>query len=316
MIYMSAQPDEKRFIWEIQVQHTNFENNGIDMSNVYALFGYKDKPSQDLLNLKQQLTSNIIIIEDTRDQVSYVPTVRPHIIKKFLKFYPHLKEEKIFYHDSDICFTYSGLPDFEYMQSKDFWFVSDTRGYLNYDYIILKGTDVLLDISEITGVSPLTVRRNKQFTGGCQYFLHGTDYNFWDEVEKVSEKIFNLNQRDDYYRNQWSICSNQPKEKYHNFQYWVADMIAVQWLAWKHGHETRLHDDLSFSWASGINDYDRHKIYHNAGITSDMNGVFFKDAYKTSFPYNYNIDSIQMNSNTKFYVNEIIKTGKKLGYIE
>lgn len=314
MIYLSAQPDDKRFIWEIQVQHTNFELNGVDLSNVYALFGYKGIPSNDLLTLKNQLKSNIILIEDTRLDVSYQPTIRPHIIKKFIQNNPHLEDEKMFYHDSDICFTYKGLPNFEQMNQSDYWFVSDTRSYLNYDYVILKGTDVLLDICEITGVSPLVVRRNKQYTGGCQYFLYGTNYQFWNEVEKVSEQIFKLKDRTEYYKSQWAICSNQPKENYHEFQYWVADMIAVQYLAWKHGFDTRLHQDLEFSWACGINDVDKYKIYHNAGITPQMKSVFFKDAFRNDFPYKYDINTIDKNSNTKFYVQEILKTGKKLGY--
>ena len=53
MIYLSAQPDETRFIWEIEVQHYNFKQNGIDLKQVYAIFGYKNRPSDELLKLKE-----------------------------------------------------------------------------------------------------------------------------------------------------------------------------------------------------------------------------------------------------------------------
>lgn len=316
MIYLSAQPDETRFIWEVQVQHTNFKNNGIDLKNVYALFGYKGTPSSQLLELKSQLKSNIILVEDTRDNYTYAPTIRPHIISKFLSFYPHLKHEKMFYHDSDICFTYSGLPNWEYMTSSDNWFVSDTRNYLNYDYIVEKGTDILLDICECVGIHPLLVRRNKEHTGGCQYLLYGTNEEFWKQVELTSEKIFRLSDREKIYATQWARCSKSTVDSYHPFQYWVADMMAIQLLAWKNGFDTKIHEDLSFSWACGMNhSYESFKIYHNAGITGDMNKVFFKDAYRNSFPYDIDISSIDSNSNTIFYVKEIIKAGKELGYI-
>ena len=316
MIYLSAQPDETRFIWEVQVQHTNFKNNGVDLSKVYALFGYKGTPSNDLIKLKSQLKSNIILVEDTRDNFTYTPTIRPHIISKFLGYYPHLKKEKMFYHDSDICFTYSGLPDWEYMETSGSWFVSDTRNYLNYDYIVEKGADILLDICEIVGIHPLIVRRNKEHTGGCQYFLYGTDEQFWKDVENMSEKMFRLSDRENIYAIQWAKSSKNPKEQYHPFQYWVADMMTIQLLAWKNGFDTKLHTDLDFSWACGMNhSYGNSKIYHNAGITPEMNNVFFKDAYRNSFPYQIDINSIDENSNTIFYVKEIIKAGKELGYI-
>ena len=178
MIYLSAQPDELRFIWEIQVQHYNFKQNGINPKYIYAIFGYKTKPSIELLKLKEQLDSNIILIEDTRiEPIIYSPTIKPHLLKKFYKIFDNLIDEQCFYHDSDIIFTYNGLPKFDEMVNS--WYVSDSTSYMNYDYIITKGTDVLLDMCEIFSISPNMVRKNNKISGGCQYVFYGTDYDFW-----------------------------------------------------------------------------------------------------------------------------------------
>lgn len=309
MIYISAQPDELRFIWEIQVQHYNFKQNGINLREVYAIFGYKQSPSSELLQLKEQLDSNIILIEDTRDEfLTYNPTIRPHILKKFFRSYENLIDMKCFYHDSDIIFTYTGLPNFTSMQ--DSWYVSDTTSYLSYDYIMTKGVDVLLDISEIFGISPSMIRRNDRVTGGCQYYLYGTDYDFWDDVEIKSEQLFKLSNKDTYYAEQWSKMSGRPATEYHGLQWWCADMWCIIFLAWKKGFSTKLHNDLQFTWGCSYGDFDKYKIYHNAGVTSDMETIAFnKNSYKNCVPYFDNFDYIPDAHNTKKYVEEIKKAG-------
>lgn len=316
MIYVSCQPDSTRFIWEIQTQHINFENNGVDLSKVYALFGFRESPSNELLNLKQQLGSNIILIEDTREDLRYSPSIQPHLLKKFFKSFPNFVNERTFYHDSDVLFTYSGLPNFNEMNETDYWYVSDCRSYLNYDYIIKTGIDILLDMCEIVGISPIVVRRNNNHTGGCHHFIYGTDYTFWDECERVQTKLFELEKKNDFYANQWAICSKNSKENHYKFQYWVMGMIAFQWVAWKRGFDTRIHEDLNFEWGSSYNSYDKSKIFHNAGVLQGNSSLFSKLDYNNKFPYNEDFSRIDKNSNTYFYVKELIKAGKKLGYIK
>lgn len=315
MIYLSAQPDELRFIWEIEVQHYNFKQNGINLKDVYAIFGYKNQPSDKLLKLKETLNSNIILIEDTRcNDISYSPTIRPHILKKFFQNNSELIDEKCFYHDSDIIYTYNGLPDFDLTQTV--WYVSDTNSYLNYDYIITKGTDVLIDICELFKISPSILRKNNAITGGCQYIIFGTDYDFWNDVEIKSEELFKLSYRDDFYAQQWSKISGRPSSEYHGLQWWCADMWAVIFMAWKYGFSTKLHNDLQFSWGCGQGDYNYHKIFHNAGVTGDLaNTAFNKNSYKSRTPYNDDFSYISEEQNTKKYVEEIKKAGKFYGYL-
>lgn len=315
MIYLSAQPDEIRFIWEIEVQHYNFEQNGVNLKDVYAIFGYKNTPSDKLLQLKERLNSNIILIEDTRSEsIYYNPTIRPHILKKFFKEYVNLIDEKCFYHDSDIIFTYKGLPN--YSEMFDSWYLSDTMSYLSYEYIMTKGVDVLLDISEIFGISSSLIRRNDRITGGCQYYIFGTDYDFWDEIETKSEQLFKLSFKNEFYAQQWSKISGRPSSEYHPLQWWCADMWAMVFLAWKRGFSTKIHNDLHFSWGCSNGDFDKYKIFHNAGVTSNINSIAFdKNLYKHHSPYLDDFSYISNDQNTKRYVDEIKRAGKFYGYV-
>lgn len=314
MNYISAQPDEFRFIWEIEVQHYNFEKQGIDLKNVYAIFGYKNKPSDLLVGLKKRLKSNVILIEDTRDyNYEYSPTIRPHILKKFFKENENLIDDRFFYHDSDIIFVDNIL--FNQM-NENAWYMSDIRSYLDYNYISSKGTDVLLDMSEIFRVNPSIFRKNIEGTGGCQYILFGTDYDFWNEVEINCEKIYKLYKNDEYYAKKWSEYSGKNIIDYHKMQWWCSDLWCVLVQAWKYGFNTKLSSELNFSWASGVNDYYRHKIFHNAGITHEMKDFAFdKNSFKEKLPYYEDFSYINDNSNSKHYALLIKEAGKYYGYI-
>lgn len=317
MIYLSAQPDEVRFRWEIEVQHYNFEQNGIDLKNVYAVFGYRNIPSVELLQLKEKLKSNIILIEDTRNEpIIYTPSIKPHLLKKFYNVYSELIDTKCFYHDSDIIFTYKGLPKFEEMNQ--IWYMSDSMSYMNYDYIMTKGSDVLLDICETVGLSPSLLRKNNSITGGCQYVMFGTDYDFWDYVEQKSNEIFMLSYNDDYYKKQWSKISGKPDNEYHGLQWWCAEMWATTFTAWKKGFSTKISNELQFSWGVGNThgEFDDVKIFHNAGVTSEYEHTAFnKNSYKNRVPYFDDFSYIPNNQNTEKYVEEIKRAGKFYGYL-
>jgi hypothetical protein len=87
-------------------------------------------------------------------------------------------------------------------------------------------------------------------------------------------------------------------------------MWAVLWNLWFFDREVRVTDKMSFSWAtSGIQEWDKHPIFHNAGVTSDRKDLFFKGAYMSQLPYN-TIESQIYNTNfcSFNYIQEIKKT--------
>jgi hypothetical protein len=63
-------------------------------------------------------------------------------------------------------------------------------------------------------------------------------------------------------------------------------MWALLWNGWKLGKETICHEDLQFAWAtSSKNDWNKFNIFHNAGVTTDVDGLFYKANYMSQLPY-------------------------------
>ncbi len=104
-------------------------------------------------------------------------------------------------------------------------------------------------------------------------------------------------------------------------QFWTAEMWSLLWNLWRFGFETKIVDDLNFSWATdNLEIYNQRPILHMAGVTENLrNTKFFKGDYINVNPldklkedidfFNY-IDS---ESSTTEYVNvmkSIIKNSK------
>jgi hypothetical protein len=318
MKYISAQPDEIRFLWELEVYSYNFIKNGVNPNDIYAIFSVKGNPSEKLLHLMNILPINIFYYEDDRDysKLTYQPTIRPHILKKFFKEYPNTSD-RWFYHDSDIIFTGNGLPNYDDMPMESGWWMSNTLSYLNYDYILSKGIDVVSDICKLFKMKSIILERNNNVTGGCQVILHGVDYTFWEELEIMCAKLYDLSKNDTYYAEKWGEYTGNSMNDYHGLQWWCADMWAIIFLSWKRGFYSNISHDLDFSWASGLNSYNNAKIFHDAGVVGETgNYSFDKNRFKHEVPYFTDFSYINPDSNSKYYAKEIIEAGKYYQYTQ
>jgi hypothetical protein len=302
MIYLSAQPDELYFLWQIQVQQQNFKDVGIDISTMYVLIGYEqDKP----INNEEEwlkLDCNVLFYAYQKYE-SYIPLLRPHIIKQFLEDYPHFVDDYIFYHDSDIMF--SSLPDFDTMQDGRVH-LSDTIDYIGYKYIKSKsvGQYLIDDLCYSVGIDKQLVKKNEKKSGGCHYFLLGTDAYFWNRVEESCLSMIETYQANEaFYKAKWS---NRRKEEY-DFQIWTTDMWCVLWNLWLFGFETVIDPELSFSWAvDPIDHFHKHKIFHNAGVTdAQVDKCFHKGHYTQTLPYGADLSHVK--DTAQFYYVQLIK---------
>ena len=87
-------------------------------------------------------------------------------------------------------------------------------------------------------------------------------------------------------------------------------MWAVLWNAWRQGVQTICHKNFDFSWAtSGMEEYNRCNIFHNAGITTNQNQQFYKADYMNSLPYGLNL-TIQDHTATRQYYDLVQRVGK------
>src|SRR5579859_32241 len=140
MKFVSAQPDSDYFIWQLQVQMHNFKKFNIEKDAIILLaYDSKKGINPAAQKFKKSTAAKVIFYMDQREDIDkvYVPSIRPHILKQFaVRFDTEIRNERIFYHDSDILFK--SLPDFSSMKN-DVCYLSNTVDYIASKYIKSKG---------------------------------------------------------------------------------------------------------------------------------------------------------------------------------
>ena len=284
-----AQPCHTYYAWQIEVMLTNFKQNGLDKYDIVCLFGYNesdddyDKKLGGIKKVENKFKNiaSFHYYEDTRIfPLTYVSSIRPHILKKHFKKYPSLTNSRIFYHDCDIVFTKT--PDFldNIPQNDNHWYLSNTVDYIGADYIINSGgEDIYQKMCEIVGIHPNLVYSKQDQSGGAQYIMTGVDYWFWDKVERDSENMFRE-------ITELNALKKQDNPS-HDFQIWCSDMWAVLWNGWMRGFETFLVKEMDFTWAvEKVERWDDNYIFHNAGVEDkDKDTLFLKADFMNKYPY-------------------------------
>jgi hypothetical protein len=279
MKYICAQPATTYFAWQIDVLVSSLVKNNVSPKDIQVLCSRQGKISKEFQDLCSKYKGvSFFFYEDERSYNGYVPSIKQHMLYKHYLANPYMENEDIFLVDADICLT---RPlDLTELLKDDVWYVSDTVSYIGYDYILSKGRDILEPMLEIGGISEELVKSNQENAGGAQYLYKKVPATFWKDVVDMSHELYI----------KISEISKKKKEldpSHHEIQIWTAEMWAMLWVAWKQGIVTRVSDDLVFSWATDpISHWDQRAIYHNAGATTDADGMFYKGRYTSKFPPN------------------------------
>lgn len=313
MIFISAQPYDFYFVWQIEVQIVNFRKHGIS-DKMQVLVWYPGPESPDKVDLepwyileKKYPEVKFFFYKDTGVNLGlYISQLRPHILTKHFDKYPELSKETLFYHDSDIIFNY--LPDFESLIKDDINWQSDTSGYLDYEYMRRKEKEgnipeeeAIKLMCDIGGVSVDLYKSYSSKTGGAQYILKNVDADFWRDVERICLDI----RKGFYHGVPTSINRKYFPNEPSGFQSWCADMWAVNFALWKRGKVTNVTPLLDFSWATDTEEtYLKKPIFHNAGANGKQPGVFYKARWMRKSPIGQNI-SVKKGSASYYYVKAI-----------
>jgi hypothetical protein len=288
MLFVSAQPDVPYFIWQIKLYVHNFIEKGINPNQIHVVLGLvngKNEPSEESKQLNN-FGINVHYFKDERYNKSYIPSIKPYLISKWLQSNKDYCK-MFFLHDSDIIFR--ELPNFSKLVESDICYLSDTIGYIGYDYIMScceryekqhprseKGL-LIKEMSEVIGIDVDVIKENQLNSGGGQYIIKNTNPEIWDKIYKDSIKLYK--QMLDYNK-RFPIPHGQ-------IQFWTAEMWSLLWNLWLYEYKTEISNELSFSWATdNIDIYEKHPILHMAGITDKMKTTKF---YKGEF---INVDPI------------------------
>jgi len=279
--FISAQPATDYYVWQVETMINNFIEMGVHPNYIDVVcWKVNDTIPDNWIKLATNYPVRFFFYDDTRETTHYISSIRPNILKKHFDAHPYLKDDAVFYHDSDILFT---KPISEWitdeMKNDDKWYGSDTRWYIGHDYIISKGEDVLHAMCDIMKLEPEFIKERELNSIGAQYLMKGVDSEYWDKVEKDCEILF---------KDITQLNNEKKKDNpdYHELQIWCSDMWAVLWNGWKLGYETICHSNFDFSWGtSSEKDYFEMNIMHNAGVLNTMNDLFYKSAWITQLPY-------------------------------
>jgi len=291
--YISASPDELYFAWQVEVMLDNFINMSVPARDIQIVIGINKHIGEWWFKLIEKYKEvGFYFYEDTRDYKKYPPSIRPHILYKHWERFPWLQLHPIFYHDCDIVFTRK--LNFEKLLKDEIWYLSDTKSYIDSNYIDSKSNNILQQMCKIMNLRVCDILNRDYTAGGAQYIMKNVFSSFWKRVQYKSEKLY------EYLS---SIDSD--------IQKWTSDMWALLWSAWYYGFPTNIVSDLSFSMATDTRPkWNKNPIYHNAGAVEEHKGkLFIKNDHRIELPYiDHNPYDKQFCSSK--YFDLVIETGK------
>jgi hypothetical protein len=284
---------------------------GIEPNQIHVIFSiFKDKdPSDGAIQLKESGV-NIHFFTDERNDKSYIPSIKPYLVSKWIEKNPVLGK-LFFLHDADIIFR--KLPDFEKLISDDTNYLSDTIGYIGYDYIKstcknyerkypdLSEGQLLQEMAKVVDIPVETIKLNQKNSGGGQYLIKNSTSNLWYKIYEDCNPLYN--KMKDFHR-RYPIENGA-------IQFWTAEMWSTLWNLWKANFEIKITSELDFSWATdNIKNYEKKNILHMAGVTNNLKGrMFYKGEYININP----IEKLRQNMNHFDYVE---KSNSSWKYIE
>jgi hypothetical protein len=277
MVYVSVQPDIAYFHWQVELYLFNFLKVGIKPNDIHVIIMYHSStPSEEAMQLqKRHPNVRFFFYPDDRPDKKYIPSIKPWGMYKHFSSRSFLEGVQFFYHDSDIIFR-EKIDTSLFQENK--WYLSDTVSYIGYEYCLSKGEDQLKRMAETVGVPIETIKQNQLSSGGGQYIFKSASAEYWLKVYKDSNKLYWLMDEES---KEWKGDKDYPIQK------WCAEMWATLWNIWYFGHETEVHKELDFSFATApVEDWSKNKILHNAGVTEkEQDKMFFKGAFVRELPY-------------------------------
>lgn len=290
MKFLSAQPDQPYFLWQLQVQLANFHRLGIE-GDLIILLATDGAPSVVANLIAANTSAQVHFIPDTRRDKSYAPSVQFHLYSKF--FHTHTIGEPYMLIDSDVIFV--SLPDMSGLVHDDIVYMSDTRSYIGAQYILSKGGKILENMAAIVGVNPSMIVERQAHSGGAQTIVKGLeDVGFWSKVEADACSLYQY----------LTIEERKWRGKEYPIQRWTSGMWAFLWNLWREGRDTRITPALDFCW--GSDPLTKQKpILHMAGVTPDMSSTHFnKTKFITTHPFDTTHTECRDNM-SHVYVSEI-----------
>lgn len=282
-----AQPAIPRFQWELDVLLTNIKQ----FTNMEVVLLFTEHDFTVPTYFRKKFGCSVFVYTDRREDMAYIPSVRPWLLWQYFREHPNETEEAYFYIDSDIIFR--EWPDFTTFDlSGSTIYGADCDGYIGYNYIAncTNGLDICTKMAEICAIN---VDQMKSVPGiGAQLVFAKLSAEFWERCYYDSNTLYH------YLQGAGS-----------NIQSWTAEMWAQQWGWVREGISLSLASELNFCTPTDpISHWDKVKILHNAGVMADKSHIlFYKGQYVDTSPLGKNFDWVDPAFASRKYADAVEK---------
>lgn len=234
---------------------------------------------------------SVFVYSDKREDVSYIPSVRPWLLSKYFAESPAAVNDIFFYIDSDIIFReWIDFATLDFSTPKVYG--ANCSGYIDTKYIkkCTEGEAICTKMAEICGTSLEAMDKVPGI--GAQLVFTKLSADFWKRCYIDSNKIYH------YLESTGS-----------NIQIWTAEMWAQQWGWLREGLAVEVYDQLNFCTPTDlIEKWDEFKILHNAGVTPDRSHeLFYKGQYFDTSPIGKNFDWVSSKYASRKYADAVEK---------
>lgn len=305
MLFVTTQPDSDYYIWQIQVQLTNFKKFGSE-DKCIVIFGFNPTigVNPKVYDLEKKTRATILYYPDNRDLSSrlYSPSIRPHLLKQlYERDYNLIIDKNFLYLDCDVIFTQ--YPIFSKLNTEKCVHISDTSNHISFDKIKKKNKILFEEMCRSVGISSYVVDKNKGSAGGIVFLFkkyNYFDYEFWNKVERDSNSVYKL-----------MLVSN---DKYSRFELITANKWALLWNLWLIGYDTKTSTELGVTLATDpIENWGMYNLFNNAGVTNENSHYLFnKSDFREKTPFFADHSHVSEKYTSYKYIQEIQATAEAL----
>lgn len=292
MKYLTSQNATVKFKWQLSVYITSLLEIGVNPKDIVVLFS--DSDSHIPKYIRDHYHVDVHVYEDNREDKSYIPSIKPYLVYRYLDENPFARLEDYVYTDSDIIIRepldFSLLP----ADCKN-WYGSDCGGYLDMEYLnyVDNSEKIINAMLETVGVTIDDVKSIDANCIGAQYIISNPSPEYFKKVYQDSYKLYHATIK---------IESN--------FQHWVAEMYATLWNMPLFNINPHISDELAFTWGTdSAETFKENKIYHDAGVVDGNQGLFYKGNYNMREPFDDDFSFISKDK-ASYYYTQYIKATK------
>lgn len=281
---MTTIQDNLYLCWQAELLHWNCAELGRQLT---ILIGYRGTPSLYAVKLAEHCGA--MLLEDTRSDMSYAPSIQPHLLAKVAS----PESGPVLLLDSDVL-----LKAIPAMPGAGQVIGSDCGAYLNAAYLDGCDADVLAGLCGIAGV-PAEYVRSKTESPGAQYLLPSLfGQSFWERVEVDSNKMYAY----------LGTC----KCSIHQVQVWTASMWAILYALYlkELAGELQVSTDPALDFCFACDPaplMDRRTILHCAGVAGPTKGLFYKGDYTGATPFTADLSYVEPGTCSYLYAGEITR---------